>query len=117
MVDFFVPDLSPDAAEQLYARLEKEARDKPRHLTARLSQIRWSEDGGQTVYTASVGQEIVSGAGPQGVYPVHVLAGITRVIIEAETLAHVHTEWSPAPITIVTGAIIHRTYFDDFKPS
>jgi hypothetical protein len=117
MVDFFVPDLSPDAAERLYARLEEEAGDMPRHPTARLSRIRWSEDAGQTIYTASVGEEIVCGPGTQGVNHVFASAGATRVIIETETLAYVYTERSPTPITLVTGAIIHRTYFDDFKPA
>jgi hypothetical protein len=36
MVDFFVPGLPRDAAEQLYVRLEKEAGDRPRiTVTAR----------------------------------------------------------------------------------
>src|ERR1700694_5611409 len=109
MVGFFVPGLSPDAAEQLYVRLEKKAGDKPKSPTARLSRIRWSEDGGQKICTASVGEEFDCGPSPQGVNQVYASAGATRVIIETETLAHIHTASSPTPVTIVSGSIIHRT--------
>jgi hypothetical protein len=53
--------LSPDAAEELYARLEREAGDKPKRPTARLSSIKWSEDGGQSICTALVGADIDCG--------------------------------------------------------
>jgi hypothetical protein len=112
MVDFFIPAMLPDAAEQLYVRLEKEAGDKLKHPTARLSVLKWLTDDGQHYCTASVG-EIVD-CGPR--HQVHAPAGITRVIIETETFAQIHTASSPAPATIVSDSIKDRRYFDDFEP-
>jgi hypothetical protein len=112
MVNFFVPGLSPDAAEQLYAELQKYAGGLPKHPTARLRLIRWLTDDGQTLCTASVGENIDCGPMDQ----VYASAGITRVITETETFAQIHTASSPIPVIIVSGSIIGRAYFDDFKP-
>lgn len=111
-VDFLVPRLTRGEAERLYVRREKEAGDKPKHPTARISIIRWLTDDGQTTCTASVGQNIDCGPAHEVYGPL----GITRVIIETEAFAHIHTASSPAPVTIVSGSIMGREYFDDFKP-
>ena len=112
-MNFFVPDLSRDAAEQVYLDLATRAGDKPKHPTARLSAIRWTADvKGEPVCTATVGENF--DCGPN--YQVFASAGFTRVIIETETLVQVHTASSPVPVTIVSGSIIGREYFDDFRP-
>jgi hypothetical protein len=114
MVDFFVPGLSRDAAEELYVSLEKRAGDKPKHPNARLRLIRMRRDGkGEPVFVASVCADIDRGPIPMN--QVHASAGITRVIIETERFTHIHTESSPYPVTIASDRIIYRTYFDDFK--
>jgi hypothetical protein len=90
LVDFFVPGLSRDAAEELYVSLEKRAGDKPKHPNARLRLIRWRRDGkGEPVFVASVGADI--DCGPIPMNQVHASAGVTRVIIETETFTHIHT--------------------------
>jgi hypothetical protein len=61
--------------------------------------------------TASVGENIDCGPTHQ----VFASAGVTRVIIETETFAHIPTASNPAPVTIVSSSIVDRKYFDDFK--
>jgi len=104
MVDFSIPRLAPDKAEQQYAAWKKAVGGTS---TARLRLIRWRGEGkNEPICRASVGEKIDCLD-----YASH---GITLAIIEADTLVHIHTASCPTPITIASDSIIGREYFDDY---
>ena len=97
-VDFCVPGLFRDAAEQRYAAWVNEVGAKLAHPTARLPLIRWTgQDVGQPTCTASVGNDIDCGPNPQGEAKLFVSEGAPMAIIETVALAHIYSAASAVP--------------------